>query len=772
MPSLIPGYEYDVFISYRANDNRTDWVTQFVDALKQELAATMKEPVSVYFDANLHDGLLETHHVDRSLREKLKCVILIPILSKTYCDPAGYAWKDEFVAFKKGTNADGLGMHVKLKNGNTSSRVLPIRIHDLDGDDYALLESHLDGKLRSIDFMFTAPGVNRPLMPADDQRKDGNHAYYRDQVNKVANAIADIMHAVARSASQTPVTHQQAPTRELRPRRRVALFSLAAVVLLAAAFSVYSFFGLNSTREARAKSIAVLPFRNDSADPNNEYICNGMMEEILNHLLKISDIRVKSRTSVEQYRNTTMDIRSIADELGVNYVVEGSIRKTSDDIRVTVQLIDAATGDHMWGDTYDGSYSKEVLTFQSNTAKQIAVAFDAVIRPDEAKQIGQIPTNAIEAYDLFIRFSYEAHEYWRTLEARHRKAARLYLERAIALDPNFVKAHIGLSAVFISEGKYDSALLQADKILAIDPNNAEAYGNRGEAYYFSGKIDLALESYEKAIELGPNSSSWWYIAAARANRHDKDGMIQSFRLLDKALKLFPMDSTDIYSHVASSYLSVGDFKRAEQYSYRSLKATLNCLKVGGHTMTLLLQSRSDYAISFLDSICSFGACSQPCERLRFIANFVKGDLDEARISLNAWLKTGAAMTADFEQRDTVMIADFYIKTGQRDRGRKMIDGNWKFASETQTEHPTFEGMVNLAAMSAIRGDRTTSLDYLSKAARFESIFKWPDFLLMYPPFELMWDDPRFKDIVQEMKEQKAKQREKVVEMRRNGEITI
>ena len=100
MASIIEGYSYDIFISYRQKDNKYDgWVTEFVDNLKRELEATFKEEVSVYFDINPHDGLLETHDVDASLKEKLKCLVCIPIISRTYCDPKSFAWEHEFKAF-------------------------------------------------------------------------------------------------------------------------------------------------------------------------------------------------------------------------------------------------------------------------------------------------------------------------------------------------------------------------------------------------------------------------------------------------------------------------------------------------------------------------------------------------------------------------------------------------------------------------------------------------------------------------------------------------
>ncbi len=129
MASLIPGYEYDIFISYRQKDNKGDrWVSEFVDALKTELESTFKEEISVYFDINPHDGLLETHDVDASLKEKLKCLVFIPIISRTYCDPKSFAWEHEFKAFVEQASQDQFGLKVKLPNGNVASRVLPVRI--------------------------------------------------------------------------------------------------------------------------------------------------------------------------------------------------------------------------------------------------------------------------------------------------------------------------------------------------------------------------------------------------------------------------------------------------------------------------------------------------------------------------------------------------------------------------------------------------------------------------------------------------------------------
>jgi hypothetical protein len=225
MPSLISGYEYDIFISYRQKDNKGDrWVSEFVEALKTELESTFKEEISVYFDINPHDGLLETHDVDASLKEKLKCLVFIPIISRTYCDPKSFAWEHEFKAFVEQAFQDQFGLKVKLPNGNVANRVLPVRIHDLDVADIKECESVLGGVLRGIEFIYKEPGVNRPLRQRDD---DVTHItkqiIYRDQINKVANAIKEVISGLKTEPVEPgkEIIQQKEPLKEVQKEGRI-----------------------------------------------------------------------------------------------------------------------------------------------------------------------------------------------------------------------------------------------------------------------------------------------------------------------------------------------------------------------------------------------------------------------------------------------------------------------------------------------------------------------------------------------------------------------
>jgi tetratricopeptide (TPR) repeat protein len=261
MSSIIQGYEYDIFISYRQKDNKGDkWVSEFVDALKDELESTFKEEVSVYFDLNPHDGLLETHDVDASLKEKLKCLVFIPIISQTFCDPKSYAWQHEFCVFNQLAREDQFGRDIKLSNGNVASRILPVKIHDLDQDDKALFEKELGGMLRAVDFIYKEAGVNRPLKSTDSKNDNLNKTDYRNQINKVANAIKEIIGSLERpSSANSELKGFQVPGRKsierkskktnVRSKLLFAIFSLMFFIALVLLLSKHYFSEKGSIKE-------------------------------------------------------------------------------------------------------------------------------------------------------------------------------------------------------------------------------------------------------------------------------------------------------------------------------------------------------------------------------------------------------------------------------------------------------------------------------------------------------------------------------------------
>ena len=512
MPSILSGFEYDIFISYRHNDNRSGWVTEFVKALQEELAATIKEPVSVYFDANPHDGLLETHNVDKSLEGKLKCLIFIPIISQTYCDPKSFAWQHEFCAFNKLSKEDKLGRDIKLSNGNVASRMLPIKIHDMDADDKATIESEIGGVLRPVEFIFNSPGVNRPLQAREEHPHDnGIKLFYRDQINKVANAIKQIVYGI-----RSPEHHSVIPSatsNQSRPvsRTKVLLAWTVVVFVLAACLGLYWMLK-PSANPVGEKSIVVLPFRNLSGDADQDYLSDGISEELFHMLSKIQGLRVVGRTSAFSLRDTPENSQQMLEKLGVSFILDGSVRKDNDSVRISTHLIRTSDNLQLWSETYDRKM-EGIFKLQDDIAGSVVDALKVRLSPAEKNEITKKVTHSSEAYDLYLRGMYEYRKY---SPEDNRKALRLFNE-ALTLDSTYSYAYSGTAyvliasaAIFIAEREALDALELAkpylDKALALDEANVEAHIFLGFYYlYHEWDFDKAELEYKKGVLIDPKN---------------------------------------------------------------------------------------------------------------------------------------------------------------------------------------------------------------------------------------------------------------------------
>ena len=552
MASLIPGYEYDIFISYRQKDNKGDrWVSEFVEALKTELESTFKEEISVYFDINPHDGLLETHDVDASLKDKLKCLVFIPIISRTYCDPKSFAWEHEFKAFVEQASQDQFGLKVKLLNGNVASRILPVRIHDLDNADIKQCESVLGGVLRGIDFIYKESGIDKPLAPEDDEKKNLNNTKYRIQIVKVAHAIREIISAIGQHSPQKEeVTKEVFKPVSVPLKSNKAKIIIGTIILLALIILGYFLIPtLTNPKGKLEKSIAVLPFINDSPNDSNQYFINGFMEDVLNHLQTIKDLHPISRTSAEKYRKTTKSIPEIAKELSVNYIVEGDMQRYGNSIRLSVNLFKALKKElKLWGKTYEKKINDatDIFSLQSQIAQSIATELEAVITPQEKLLIEKSQTSSLSAYENCIL----GLNYVGKLTKEDFDIALNYFEKAIEIDPDYADAYLGIAQVWMWRA-YNSfstpgeatpiAKSNLTKAFKLDSTSSDVYvALAAFQMNFDWNFKSAEKFIEKAISLKPNNGSVHDLYAALLNvlGHPKEALEQH----EMALKLDPMNN--------------------------------------------------------------------------------------------------------------------------------------------------------------------------------------------------------------------------------------
>jgi len=316
---------------------------------------------------------------------------------------------------------------------------------------------------------------------------------------------------------------------------------------------------LNRKKEIQPKSIAVLPFKNLSDDTNNQYFADGMMEEILNHLNKIEELRVISRTSVEQFRGNTTTVHEIAKKLDVGYILEGSVLQYGGKVRIMVNLVDARLDQYILTKQYDTEIS-DIFQIQSDIAKQVSFALNVAISGKAIKQIEKIHTRNMEAYSYYLQGIY----FLNRKNKQDIEKTIVNFEKAIDIDPNFAEAYSGLANAYFlftqwrfypRPDGYFKSKEYALKALELDNNLAEAHATMGAILaWVEWKWEEGKKECELAIELNPNSSTarQYFADILMVMRRPVEAREQ----IDIALKLNPV-LPGIYLSSANFYFAEG-----------------------------------------------------------------------------------------------------------------------------------------------------------------------------------------------------------------------
>ena len=296
--------------------------------------------------------------------------------------------------------------------------------------------------------------------------------------------------------------------------RKIVAITIALAVAAAGLFVYQLVRSKSDTSESPTtatianKSIAVLPFDNLSRDPDNAYFCEGVQDEILTRLAKVADLKVISRTSTQHFKSTPDNLPQIAKQLGVAHILEGSVQKASDQVRVNVQLINALTDAHLWADTYDRKLT-DIFAVESEIAKNIAETLQARLTGSEKSSIAKTPTVNPEAYELYLRGKFFAEK--RT-GADLRKSIEYY-DQAIAKDPGYPLAYVGLADSHLLLTAYGAistkeaaspARAALKKALELDDSLAQAHASSGLLANLELDLNRAITELERAIQLNPN----------------------------------------------------------------------------------------------------------------------------------------------------------------------------------------------------------------------------------------------------------------------------
>ncbi|UCD24656.1 MAG: protein kinase [Gemmatimonadota bacterium] len=324
--------------------------------------------------------------------------------------------------------------------------------------------------------------------------------------------------------------------------------------------------------ESARNSIAVLAFANMSADPENEYLSDGLSDEIINALTKIENFNVVSRTSAFAFKESKEDIRTIGQRLNVRSVLEGSVRRMGNQLRVTAQLINVDNGYHLWSERYDREM-EDVFAIQDEIAENVANALEIVLSEDEKRAIQKVPTEHVQAYDYYLRGRQLFYEF----RKKSLESACTMFNKAIEIDPDYALAHAGVadccSFLYIYWGAHRQDLERAEaasrRALELDPDLAEAHASHGLAMSLSKRYEDARSEFENAIQLNPNLFEPYYFDA-RA-RFQNGEFEEAAKLFERAAAV--RDDYQAHFFAAQSYAALGRDSEAVATYQKALDTT-------------------------------------------------------------------------------------------------------------------------------------------------------------------------------------------------------
>jgi TolB-like protein/Flp pilus assembly protein TadD len=321
-----------------------------------------------------------------------------------------------------------------------------------------------------------------------------------------------------------------------------------------------------------APSVAVLPFADLSPEKDQEYFCDGIAEEIINALMRIENLRVASRTSSFRFKRTEMSSRELGDRLGVRNLLEGSVRKAGDKIRISVELVSAADGYQSWAERYDREL-KDIFAIQDEIAQHTVDALQVTLSPKERRAIRQVATTNVQAYDYYLR----GRDFFFQYRTRGIEFALQMFSKAIELDPSYALAYAGIadccSYLYMNVERIDANRVRADaasrKALALDPELAEAQTARGVALSLDGRHDAAEQSFEAAIRLNPKLFGAHYFYARDCYTKGNTG--KAIRLYEQASAVRPDDYQSLML-VGQIYADLGREEKSRAARLRGVKA--------------------------------------------------------------------------------------------------------------------------------------------------------------------------------------------------------
>ncbi len=525
-----------------------------------------------------------------------------------------------------------------------------------------------------------------------------------------------------------------------------AVLLMAAIVLIV--WVVVKLFSKNNDK----KSIAVLPFVNDSADTTNVYFVNGIMEGITERLSAIKDLRVVSRSSVELYRNRTdISIRQIARELKVDYLVEGSCQKLGDQIKLSVQLIEGKTDNHLFSQSYTRRLG-DIFKLQRDIALSVASKINAKITPEEKIQIEEKPTENIASYNYYLQAQNLSKVVKNTNWQLYKVEETLY-KKAIQLDSTYADPWVHLGWIYaVYHGDLDSAMILVDRALQCDSTKAKAMGLKGWILKSKGRYKESEQYLKLAIKYNPNALDGYHQLAVLCYFLPEYAKSIEYELI--ALKI--EGNTTGVPHCLNSlrnYLTLyGLYEEALKFAQIQIENYNDSL---GYYECVTIQniSKGDYAAAYrssqgVDRWANGGNWWRPFTVTVYQKNFKKA------------LELPEKATKDLEEKGQKMnpfwvFGYVYKKTSDNEKADYHFDGFIKWALDDlkkKDDENVWEGYYQLMAAYSAKGDKTKAMEYFRKMKTCVIFPIYPLYLFnlkTYPTYETIRNETEVQEFISE-----------------------
>jgi TolB-like protein/AraC-like DNA-binding protein len=538
------------------------------------------------------------------------------------------------------------------------------------------------------------------------------------------------------------------PPRKL-PSSRISIPVPLIIGLAVIAISVTAFLLWPSRETADVeKSIAVLPFKNESNDSTNVYLINGIMDATLNNLQQIGELKVVSRTTAEKYRNSSKSISEIAKELNVNYFVEGSGQKIGNRILLNVQLIDGNTDKHLWAKQYRRE-SDEIFELQQEIANNIADEIQVIITPEQKQRMAKVPTDDLDAYDNFLK----GKDLFYRSKPGDLVASVPFFRKAIERDPEFALAYANLALVyyyldiFQVNKKYSADIsLYADKAMLYDPTSGESLVAKAIDYSIKKDYQQAVPFFEKALEYNPTSGVVLHFLVEFYSMYIPNPKKHVQYAIKKLEVDMPAgDSATLgfdYFHLSISLLQAGFLDEAVKYIDKSIEYDPNGYFSNYLRAYIVNLKTNDVQRMKQQMLAVFQRDTNRFDIRQEVAkiSFIMRDYDEAYRYYSRFVQIRQALNLDLYRNEDIRIAITYDKMGHKEEAEKFAQRFYEFASNDKSMYKHFF----FCMYYGYKNDQRKALDHLKLFSQGEN-FIYPVICIDDDPlFDHISKHPEFK----------------------------